>query len=81
MRTNDIKGKVTLPFCRSEEAAFCLSLVPSLPLILSSLLIPFISINYTLRKKQIKEKKAQSYWSLKKKKIGAVHRQMLAVSS
>lgn len=45
-----------------------LSLVPSLPFILSSLLIPFISINYTLRKKQIKEKKAQSYWSLKKKR-------------
>lgn len=57
MRTNDIKNKVTLPFRHSEETAFCLSLSPSLLLILSSLLIPFISINYTLRKKQIKEKK------------------------
>lgn len=50
------------------------SLSPSLPLILSSLLIPFISINYTPRKKQIKEKSTKLL-ELKKKKKDKRHSQ------
>lgn len=82
MRTNDIKGKVTLPFCRSEEAAFCLSVSSSLSP--SHSLFPSHSLYFNklyTQEKTNKRKKAQSYWSLKKKKIGAVHRQMLAVIS
>lgn len=82
MRTNDIKGKVTLPFCRSEEDAFCLSV--SISLSPSHSLFPSHSLYFnklhTQKKKQIKEKSTKLL-ELKKEKIGAVHRQMLAVSS
>lgn len=85
MRTNDIKNKVTLPFCHSEEAAFCLS-VP-LSLSPSHSLFPSHSLYFNKlhtqikKKKQIKEKSTKLLELKKKKKTGAIHRQMLAVSS
>lgn len=70
------------PFCHSEEAAFCLSV--SISPSPSHSLFPSHSLYFnklhTQKKNQIKEKSTKLL-ELKKEKIGAVRRQMLAVSS